>query len=185
MQDHVGAAGGAGRELRRKGARAVRLPAHGFVFAGCGGARNNGHAVGNDEARIKAHAELTDLLRVLRFVGGEVFEEVFGARLRDGAEVFVRFLERHADAVVGNGEGAGFLVGADADREDGVAAEELGLRNCREAELVDGVGGVRDELAQEYFLIRIKGIGEELQELAHLGLENMSFSSHFDFFSEI
>ena len=52
-----------------------------------GAARQHLDAVGHDEGRIEADAELADELRVLLLVAGELLEELGGAGLGDGAEV--------------------------------------------------------------------------------------------------
>ena len=115
VQDHVRAAVGLDRLFRRVGARAVRRPADRLVGGGRSGARAHRHAVGDDEGRVEADAELADQLARLRFVGRELREEVLRAGVGDRAEALVGFFECHADAVVGNRERARVLVGAHAD----------------------------------------------------------------------
>ena len=44
-----------------------------------------------------------------------------------------------------------------------------------EAQLVGGVGGVRDQLAQEDLLVAVQGVDHEVQQLLHLGLEAEGF----------
>ena len=48
-------------------------------------------------------AELADQLGGLCLILREIAEELFSARLRDRAEMLVRFIQRHADTVIGNG----------------------------------------------------------------------------------
>ena len=60
----------------------------------------------------------------------------------------------------------------DADREVGVALVELGMRERLEAQLVGGVRGVGDELAQEDLRVAVQRVDHEVQQLLHLGLES-------------
>ena len=47
----------------------------------------------------------------------------------------------------------------------------LGSRERLEAQPVDGIGGVRDQLAQEYFLVAVKRVDRQVQDLGCLGLK--------------
>jgi hypothetical protein len=133
--------------------------------------------VGDDEGG-EAHAELADQVRVLLLVAGEVLHEVGGAGLGDGAQVGDDVVAAHADAVVFEGDG-GVLVEAHADFQVGVAFEQLRLGQGFEAQLVGGVGGVGDQLAQEDFLVGIQRVDHEVQQLLHLGLEAQGFLLSF------
>ena len=51
-------------------------------------------------------------------------------------------------------------------------ARRAGLvRGLEEAELLAGVRGVRDELADEDLLIRVQGVGDDVQQLLRLRAE--------------
>ena len=52
-----------------------------------------------------------------------------------------------------------------------LAFVQLGLVERLEAQLVAGVGGVRDHLAEEDLLVRVQRVGDEVQDLLDLGLE--------------
>ena len=116
--------------------------------------RQHGHLVGGHERGVEPDAELSDelgrgrgilLLRLLQFG-----EESARTGMCDGAEVFDQFFLRHADAVVGDRQRAGGLVGGDADL---ALAGEFGTGQRQETPFVQRVGGVRDQLAQEDLLI--------------------------------
>ena len=108
-----------------------------------------------------------------------MLEKVFRAGLRNRAEVLVGLFERHADAVVGNGERAGLFVSTDSDGKSRIALKEFRVRNGFKPQLIDGVRRVRDKLAQKHLFVGVERVGEELKELAHLGLKSMNFCSHF------
>ena len=68
-------------------------------------------------------------------------------------------------------QGALGLVRLDPDGEVGVAGQQFRLAQRLEAQLVVGVGGVGDQLAQEDFAVAVQRMDHELQQLTHLGLE--------------
>ena len=124
---------------------------------------------------VEADAELADEVGVLLGVAGELREEVLRAGAGDGAEVRDEVFLVHADAGVGDGEGLvrlrrarGRCAGVDAiadERLVGVVGEG------QVAQLVERVGGVGDQLAQEDLGVRVEGMDDELEELADFGLK--------------
>ena len=80
----------------------------------------------------------------------------------------------HADAVVLDGEGAGGLVGGDADG-GGVGWGEGGVGEGEEAAAVGGVGGVGDELAEEDLAFGVEGVDDEVEQAADFGVEGVAF----------
>ena len=70
-----------------------------------------------------------------------------------------------------DGQGLGRLVGGDGDVELGIAGEQLRLGDRLVAQLVERVGGVGDEFAQEHVAVGIDRMHHEMQELGDLGLE--------------
>ena len=77
----------------------------------------------------------------------------------------------HADAGVGDGEGLVLFVEFEVDAR--IEGERLvGLVGEGEvAQLVERVGGVGDELAEEDLGVRVEGVDDELQELTDFGLK--------------
>ena len=74
-------------------------------------------------------------------------------------------------AVVAHGEGAGGPVGYKTDLIIAAAERYARIRERAEIKLVDRVGGVRYELAQEYFLMRVDGIDHHIEQLLRFGPE--------------
>ena len=87
------------------------------------------------------------------------------------AEVLDQFALGHANAEVLDRNGLGFIVGRDVDLEFKLIVEDLLLGELRVAELLQGVGRVGHELADEDFLLRVELVGDDIEELADLGLE--------------
>ena len=91
------------------------------------------------------------------------------------AERLDQFVAAHADAVVADGHGARVGVVADVDMQVGITRQQLGMLDGLEAQLVAGVGGVGDQLAQEDFLVRVQRVGHQVQDLGDFGLEGAGF----------
>ena len=89
----------------------------------------------------------------------------------DGAQVAVQVLLRHADAVVGHGDGAGILVEGDVDAELILRQLDAGVGEAFEVQLVDGVRRVGDELAQEDLAVGVDGVDHQVEQLLALCLE--------------
>ena len=128
--------------LDRELAVSLRLPAHTGGRGLAGLARQHLDFLGDDERRIEADAELTDQLRILLLVAGELAEEVRGAGFRDRPEMGDGLLPVHANAVVPDRDGARFGVVLDPDTEFGVPGQQFGVAERQEAELVVRVRGV-------------------------------------------
>ena len=159
----------------RVAAFARALPADAVLGGQAGAARDERHPVGDDEGGVEADAELPDEVRVLGAVGGQLREELARPRLGDGADVVDDVLPGHADAVVGHRDRPRRRVVADPDARLGVVLEERGVAHRLEPQLVGGIRGVRDELAQEDLLVPVQGVNHQVQELRDLGLESEGF----------
>ena len=171
MHDHVGADGLLLGGVHRIAVDAGGLPAERLV--GAIGLRDDGDAVGDHERAVEADAELTDDVDggVLLLLLLESVLELQRAGARDDAEVVFQLLLRHADAVVGDGDEAVFLVDGDADAEVSALHADVLVRERAVAELVDRVGRVGDDLTQEDLLVRVERVDHHVQELLGLCLE--------------
>ena len=165
--------GGFGRGLDGEVLLARRHPARAGVLPGA--PREHLHFGGDDERAVEADAELADQGAVGLLVAGEPVEELLGAGLGDGAEIGDHFVAAHADAVVGDRDRAGVLVEVDDDAEVRVVGDQRFVGERLEAQPVDGVGGVRDELAQEDVPVGVQGVDHQLEELLGFGLEAAGF----------
>ena len=73
------------------------------------------------------------------------------------------------------GQRAGLGVGRDADRQRPAVAQQLGLGDRLVAQLVAGVGCVRDQLAQEDVAFRVDRMHHQAQQLGHFRLKGVGF----------
>ena len=179
VQDDLGASRHAGR-LLVAGAGDLEAGAAGGSpgpdIALAGAAADHDDLLGDHEGGIEADAELADQAEaVLGLL--QLGHERLGAGAGDGAEMIDQLLPLHADAVVGDHERFGLLVRGDADLERVALAQQRRAGNRLVAELVAGVGGVGDELAQEDVGLGIDGVHHEVQQLGNLGLEGLRMHS--------
>jgi hypothetical protein len=158
----------------RKGAVAGGAPVHGLVI-GEGAEAVDVDAVGDHEGAVEADAELADEVEVgllpALLLGLGALEEIEGAGVGDGAEVQGHLIAGHADAVVLDDQDAGLLIGVDLDHGLGVAVAQAAVDQALEAGLVERVGGVREQLAEEDLPVGVEGVGHQPEERADLGLE--------------
>jgi len=144
-------------------AASVRLPADSLIGLLAGAPRVHGHLVRDDERGIEPDPELPDQVRVLLLVAREPREKLLGAGLGDRAEVLNRLLAVHSDAVVADAQRLGRRIVVDMDLELEVVLEQLFVVQRLEPQLVAGVGGVGDQLAQKDLAVRVQRMNHQLQ----------------------
>ena len=134
------------------------------------------HLFGHHERRVETDAELADQLRQVLLVALFLkhLQEGLGAALGDGADVFDDLLLGHADAVVGDGQGFVRLVDREADLP---LFREFGPGQAFKTHLVDRVGGVGHQFAQENIAVGVQRMNHQIQQLADFRLE-LFFLSH-------
>ncbi len=165
---------------RRNGValHAVALPLEGLLRAIR--TRDDGHLVGHHEAGVEAHAELADdvhLGRVLASRLGLLLLEFQAAGMGDGAQILLQRGLVHANAVVGNGDGAGLLVAGQFNAQ--LVAVDVGVGQAGHIQLVERVAGVGNQLAQENLAVGVNGIDHEVQQALGLRLEFTHGASPF------
>ena len=104
-------------------------------------------------------------------IAGERFEELTGAGAGNGSDVLFDFIPRHADPVIGQGEGARILVKLDPDAEIGVTFVERIIAQRVESKLVCSVGRVGDQFSEKDFLVAVERMDHEVQQLLDLSLK--------------
>ena len=175
VQHHLGAASRPVQALDGVLTVAARLPTHAALGRKTRAARRHRDLVRNDEARIETDPELTDELGVARLIAGQALEELARAGLGDRPEVLDDLVVAHADTVVAHGDRACVLVDLDLDLQLAVAFVQGIVGERLEAQLVSGVGGVGDQLAQKDLLGAVQRVDHQVQELLDLGLEAAGF----------
>ena len=157
----------------RKGAQSFRSPGEGLPASGL--ARGDLDPVCHDEGRVEADPELADEIDPL----ARLFDKGLGSGPGDRAQIVDEFRLAHADAAVGNGQRLGGLVGRDDDIELGRIFQQGGLGNGLIAQLVQRIGGIGNEFAQEHIPVRIDRMHHEVQEFGHFRLELVGFCLGF------
>ena len=170
MQDHVGADGFPLAFGDRVAVRSGGDPAVGRI--GAEGLRDDRNLIRHHERGIEAYTELTDHVRILGVLAfSDGVPEFACAAGGDHAEIRLKLLLRHADAVIRHRQRAGFLVRVNADHEILPLHTHALICQRAVAELVNGVGGVRQNLPQEYFLVRVNGVDHQIQKALGFRLE--------------
>ena len=171
VHDDVGAHGVTGAGLDGVALQAVGIPAIGLLLAIFPG--NDGDVVGHHESRVEAHAELTDDVGLGLLV--QLLPELEGAAGGDDAQVVLQLTFVHADAVVADGKGAVLLVDGQGDGKILPLQAHFFVRQGQITQLVDGVGGVGDDLTQEDLLVGVDGVDHQVQQPLGLRLECLFF----------
>src|SRR5688500_11295327 len=95
--------------------------------------------------------------------------------MRDGAEVLDHFALAHANAGIGESDRVLLLISLDGNAERQGRLKDRLAGGLEEAELLTGIGGVGDQLANKDFFIRVKRVDDDIQQLLNLSLEVMFF----------
>ena len=166
MQDDLGARGVllGGVQLVAVSTAGLPLPS----LVGAIGFGDDGDLVGHHESGVEADAELADDVNVLVLV---LLLEVQRTGVGDGAEVGFQLLLGHADAVIGDGQGAVVLITGEQDAEIAFVHADGSVGQALIVQLVDGVRSVGDQLPQENFLIGIDGVDHHIHQFFAFSLK--------------
>lgn len=77
----------------------------------------------------------------------------------------------HADAAVDNGESLVSFVRNETNKELRLRVELALIGQTLESDLIQSIGGVADQLAEEYLLIAVECVDDQAEELVDLRLE--------------
>ena len=142
-----------------EGALAIRTPLEAVVRSGP--FRYHIDALRHHEGRIKANAELTNQVRTrafLFFAFLDLVDKGLCSRAGNGSQIFHQLLFAHANAIVGQRQGPGGLVECEGYRQLVIIADQRFISQSFIAQFVEGIGTVRDQLAQEHFPLGINGM---------------------------
>ena len=98
--------------------------------------------------------------------------------MSDGTEVLLHLLAGHADTVIGNGQCARRLIRGQMNGKIAAAQADGVVRQGLIGQLVDGIGGVGDQLAQEDLAVCIDRIDHQVQQAFRFCLKLFLF--HMD-----
>ncbi len=158
---------------------AATLPSHALLLT-CT-PRVERDLVRDHEARVEADTELTNelgefrtgtlarlrrLRRLLQSLG-----ELLRSGASDRADVLHDLVLGHPDPVVVDHEFVILGIAVDSNVESVVPFVQRGIRESFEAELVERVGRIRDQLSQEDLLVAVERMDHQVEELLRLGLE--------------
>ena len=137
--------------------------------------RVNRNGIRDHEGRVKSDAELTDQTRIT-FCLFDLLEKRLGAGMRNGAEVLDEFRLRHADTRICNGDSFSVCIGDNTDAQRPFRLEYIVASGLlEELEFLVRVGRVGDEFADKDFLLGIKRVDDDFEELCDFSLEFVFF----------
>ena len=141
--------------------RAGRLPHIGRV--GAIFLRHHRDVVGDHKRGVEPNAELTDDVGILRVIPKLLFE-LEGPGGGDDAQVVVKILPVHADAVVRDGEKAGILVRLDLNFKILAVKADAVVGQRFVAKLIACVAGVGDDLPKKNLVMGVDGVYHQIQQ---------------------
>src|SRR5690606_37707244 len=100
-------------------------------------------------------------------------QERLRTRVRDGAEVLDEFITSHPDARVRDRQGPRLVVRGQPNLKRQLRLEHRLTRGLKKAQFLQRIRGVRDQLAQEDFAIRVERMDDDIEDPLNLGLEGM------------
>ena len=165
--DDVGAGGCLVPGFNGVAVSAVADPFPGLVLAVLFG--DNGDGGGNHEGGVEAHAELADDVHILLLFHGLLEGQAAG--LGDDTQVLLHVLPGHADAVIGNHQDPAALVPGDGDGELIPGNANLVIGQGGVGQLVDGIGGVGNDLPEEDLPVGVNRIDHQVQKTLRFGFE--------------
>jgi len=135
--------------------------------------------VGDEVGGVETHAELSDHGNVGSSLKG--LHERLCSGLCNCSQVVNEISFGHADARIEDGDGLRLFVGDDLDEELLLGIELGRISEGLVADLVQGIGGVGDQLSEEDFFVGVEGVDDEGHQLGNLCLEGEGFSffGHF------
>ena len=171
VQDDSRAAALTGRIVHRELTVTVRAPQGSGVLAGPSG--HQLHTVCDHERRVEANPELSNQLGhdLAVATGGGLAEQLAGARLGNRPDVVDDLLAAHADSAVVHSEHPGLAVWLQTDLERMSLRRQRSLADRLEPEPIQGIRGVRDQLAQEDLLVGVQRVDDNVEELTRLSSE--------------
>ena len=175
MQDDIGAASGLFDLLDGKIALPGRFPSDCLIRRETGTAGNYRHLVGNDEGGIEANTELANEVRILGLIAGQRGEEFAGTGFGNGTQMLDRLITRESDAVIGHRDRARGLVEGKANGELRIIAIQGRIVQRFKTQLVAGVRGVGDQLAQKNFLVAVQRVNHQVEQFLDFRLEAQRF----------
>jgi hypothetical protein len=131
--------------------------------------------LGNEVRRVETDTELTDHADV--GTGGESLHEGLGTGLGDRTEVVDQVGLGHTNTGIPDGKGTLLLVGSDSDVELLLSVELGRVGQSGISDLVEGIGGVGDELSEEDLLVGVESVDDKVEKLRDLGLERLALLS--------
>lgn len=82
----------------------------------------------------------------------------------------------HSNAGISKSEGIGGLIGDDFNFEAGLILNDVGVSEGAIPDLIEGIGGIGDELSEEDFFVGVEGVDDEAHQLLDVSIEGKVLS---------
>ena len=133
------------------------------------------HPVRHHKGGVEAHAELADDVHIFgglsRLGPVHLLLKAEGPAAGDGAQILLQFLLRHADAIVGNGQGPGLSVGEKGDLKILPLDVHLIVGEGLIGQLVHRIAGVGEKLPEKDLPVGVDGVDHQIQQPLGFRLE--------------
>lgn len=135
--------------------------------------RGNGDLVGDEVSPVETHAELTNHGDV--GAGLKSLHEGLRSRSSNGTQVVDQVSLRHTNPGIDESKRLLLLIRDDLDVKILSAVQLRRIRQGLITDLVQGVGGVRDQLTEKDFFVRVERVDDQGHQLGNLRLEGEGF----------
>ena len=125
--------------------------------------------IADHESGVEAYTELTNDVDV--FLGFVILFESQRTTAGDGAQVVFQILLGHADTIIRNGEGAGFLVHRQPDLKILPVHADTLIGQRTVIELINGITGIGNQLTEKNLPMGIDGIDHQVKQTFGFRLE--------------
>ena len=133
---------------------------------------DHAHLVRHEVSTVEAHAKLPDHGDVS--ASRHCLHKGLCATFGNSAQIVDKLILRHADARVLDGEGRVGLVRDDLDEEIGLGLNLIRVCDTLIPNLVQGIGSIGDQLAQEDLLVAVEGVDNQRHQLLDVSIEGLA-----------
>ncbi len=146
--------------------RGVRLPHHLTRLVVVLGRHSD--AIRHQKGAVETHTKLTNERLRIAFRGRLC--ELLCARLGNRAQIRGQLVRRHAHTTIDDVQLTPLRIHYHTDGELCLVAQRCAVGQRQNADLVERIGRVGDQLAQKHLHVAVDGIDDEVHQLLDLGL---------------
>jgi len=134
---------------------------------------DDGDLIGDQVGGVETDTELTDHGHIT--TSGHSLHKGLGTGLGDCTEVVNELVLGHTDTRILDGQGGVGAVRNDLDEEIRLRLDLLRVGDGLVTDLIEGIGGVGDQLTEEDFLVGVESVNDERHQLLDISVKGESF----------